>query len=436
MIVVYFAGGQKYCRKFSFMVKIPKASLITIGDEILIGQIVDTNSAWLGAELSQLGVKVNRIFSIPDEAEAILKTLDQALDVSDIVITTGGLGPTRDDITKLTLNQFFNSQLVLHEPTLKTVEAIFERRGIPLLETNRQQAMVPSVCEVLPNPTGTAPGMWFEKNGKFIASLPGVPFEMKAIMETSVFLKIKEKFQLPGIIHHTMLTAGIGESILAEKIKTVENDLPAHIKLAYLPALAEVRLRLTGHGEDRDALQLEVMKYADQIKNLSGEYIYGEGVDSLEALIGRLLEGKRMKLSTAESCTGGYIAHKITSIPGSSAYFEGSILSYSNDIKTSQLGVKKETLLKFGAVSGETAREMVEGVKKVLNTDFAIATTGIAGPGGGTPEKPVGTVWIAVSGPHETVAKKYLFGDDRLRTIHRSAVMGLDMLRKSIQRLS
>lgn len=414
------------------MTEYPKASIITIGDEILIGQIVDTNSAWLGAEFSKLGIAVVRVFSIPDEKESILSTLQDALKISNVIILTGGLGPTSDDITKFTLAQFFNSKLVLHDATLKHVESIFARRGFSLLESNRLQAMVPDNCKVLPNPTGTAPGMWFENEGKIVVSLPGVPFEMKAIMENSVFPALQSTLTLPSIEHVTLLTAGIGESILAEKIKSVELALPSHIKLAYLPSLAEVRLRLSGNGKDKILLSNEIRRFAEEIRLHAGAYIYGEDIDTLESVIGQLCISKKATLSTAESCTGGYLAHKITSVPGSSAYYMGSILSYSNAVKHQQLHIPIELINHYGAVSEPVAKAMAENVKNILKTDFAIATTGVAGPGGGSEEKPVGTVWIGVSGPTGTFARMFSFGDDRQRTIHRTAIMGMDMLRRML----
>ncbi len=408
------------------------AEIITIGDELLIGQVVDTNSAWLGKELSELGIQVKQITSCSDDALHIKEALAMATKRVDIIIITGGLGPTKDDITKKTLAEYFNSGMVMHEPTKKRVEGIFSMRKMPMLESNYLQAMVPQNCEVLENEKGTAPGMWFNQNNKIYISMPGVPYEMKHIFTKEVTPKIKASFKLPFIVHHTILTAGIGESFLAEKIKSVEECLPSHIKLAYLPAVAQVRLRLSGHGSEKDALQQEVEKYANQIKALAKDYIYGDEDISLPEVIGQILLDKKATVGLAESCSGGYVSHLITSVAGSSLYFKGTLVAYAYEIKENVLGVSKETIDTKGAVSEECIVQMAENARKLLNVDYAIATSGIAGPSGGTTDKPVGTVWIAVASADRTVAKVYHLGDERIRVIERTGIVALEMLRKEL----
>lgn len=406
------------------------AAIITIGDEILIGQITDTNSAWLGQELGKAGIRVNYRCSVGDQKEHIIHALNEAKKYADIIITTGGLGPTRDDITKHTFCEYFNTSLVLNERVLEWVTRIFRMRKLPMIESNKQQAMVPANCEVLFNKTGTAPGMWFESEGKIFISMPGVPFEMKNIFEVECMPRIKSKMMLPAIIHRTIQTTSIGESFLAKKIEDWENALPDHISLAYLPSVGQVRLRLSGYGSDHTSLEKDMNKAVEDLYHLAGEYIFGEEDDTLQLVVGAMLKEKGKTLSTAESCTGGYLSHLITSIPGSSAYYRGSIISYANDVKTNELGVSEEILKTSGAVSEACVKQMAEGARKKLKTDYAIATSGIAGPDGGSAEKPVGTVWIAVSTPEQTIAQQFNMGDNRERTIHRTALQGLDILRK------
>ncbi|MCU0442070.1 MAG: competence/damage-inducible protein A [Bacteroidia bacterium] len=409
-----------------------KAEIITIGDEILIGQIIDTNSSWLGQELSKLGIAVVHRTSVSDNRKAIVDALNAAKQRADIIIMTGGLGPTKDDITKHTLAEYFGSELTLNQEVLDWVTKIFRMRKLPMIDTNRNQALVPSNCEVLFNKTGTAPGMWFDIDGKIFISMPGVPFEMKSIFETHCIPKLQKRFELPVIIHRTILTCNIGESFLAKKIEQLENDLPPHIKLAYLPSVGMVRLRFSGSHTHYATLKNEIDVIIEHLYEIVGEYIYGEENDTLEKNIGLLLKGKNKTVSTAESCTGGYIAHLITSVPGSSAYYHGSIICYANDVKINELGVSPEVLNTVGAVSEACVLQMAQGVRAKLKTDYAIATSGIAGPDGGTAEKPVGTVWIAVSGPSQTIAQQFNMGDNRERTIQRSAIQGLDMLRKML----
>jgi nicotinamide-nucleotide amidase len=411
------------------------AEIITIGDEILIGQITDTNSAWLGQELSRLGIRVIHRASVSDNKSQILRALHDAAERAQLVIITGGLGPTKDDVTKHTLAEFFGCDLVLNERVLQWVTDIFTMRKLPMLESNRQQAMVPANCDVLFNRSGTAPGMWFNQSETVFVSLPGVPFEMKTIFTEEVIPKIKEQFKLPAIFHHTIQTVGIGESFLARKIEAWENSLPPHIQLAYLPAVGAVRLRLSAYGDNEANLRNEVLNYTARLKDVAGEYIYAEGEISLPQAIGQLLREKQLSLSTAESCTGGYLAHLITSVPGSSAYYQGSVLAYANSVKVNELGVNEHILEEHGAVSEAVVIQMAESVRKKLATDYALATSGIAGPDGGTAQKPVGTVWIAVAGPEGSTARMFNMGDNRERTIQRTALSALDMLRRSINNL-
>lgn len=409
-----------------------KAEIITIGDEILIGQIIDTNSSWLGQELSKMGISVVHRTSVSDQQTAIVDALNAAQQRADIIIMTGGLGPTKDDITKHTLASYFRSELIINQEVLDWVTKIFRMRKLPMIDTNRGQAMVPANCEVLFNRSGTAPGMWFDEHGKIFISMPGVPFEMKTIFEEHCIPRLQKRFELPVIIHRTILTCNIGESFLAQKIENLENALPPHIKLAYLPAVGMVRLRFSGSHTHYATLKNEIDQFVAQLYDIIGDFIYGEENDTLEKNTGLLLKGKSQTVSTAESCTGGYIAHLITSVPGSSAYFKGSIVSYANEVKQHFLGVTSEILQQHGAVSEACVVQMANAVKQQLGTDYGIATSGIAGPDGGTPTKPVGTVWIAVSGPQRTIAQQFNMGDHRDRTIQRTAIQALDMLRKMV----
>lgn len=407
-----------------------RAEIITIGDEILIGQIIDTNSSWLGQELSKIGISVVHRSSVSDQEHAIRNALHDAAQRADIIIMTGGLGPTKDDVTKSTLAKFFGVGLVENTKVKDWVTQIFKMRNLPIIDTNIAQAMVPENCEVLFNRSGTAPGMWFDINDKIYISMPGVPFEMKVIFEEECLPKLKSKYNLPVILHRTILTCNIGESFLAKKIETLENNLPSHIKLAYLPSVGMVRLRFSGKHTDINLLTQEMNTVIASLYEVIGEYIYGEENDTIERNVGLLLKAESKTIATAESCTGGYIAHLITSVAGSSAYYKGSVISYANEVKINELGVLPETLKNHGAVSEACVKQMAEGVRKKLNTDIAIATSGIAGPDGGTKDKPVGTVWIAVSTENETIAQMYQMGDHRERTIQRTAIAALDMVRK------
>lgn len=407
------------------------AEIITIGDEILIGQIVDTNSAFIAQKLNVIGIQVKQVSSVSDDRQHILNALAEAYQRADIILITGGLGPTKDDITKKTLAEYFGVGLIENKDALQNVERIFRRlRGVsePLLEVNRQQALVPENCEVILNANGTAPGMWFNHEGKVFMSMPGVPHEMMYMMEDSVIPKLKVTFALPIIIHKTILTAGEGESYLAEKIADIENDLPSYIRLAYLPKLGQVRLRLSGYGKDEALLKNEVESFARRIVERVGRSVVAEEDIAIEKAILNYMAEKELTLSTAESCTGGYIAHLITQHAGSSKVFFGGAVSYSYELKESILGVKNETLWQYGAVSQETVIEMVQGALLNFKSDYAIAVTGIAGPDGGTPEKPVGTVWIGVANAQKTITKKFQFGNKRIQNIERTAIAALNML--------
>lgn len=404
-------------------------SLLTIGDELLIGQVVDTNSAWIGQHLNLAGYQVSGIFSVGDTQEAIHFGITRALERADVVLITGGLGPTKDDITKHALATFLGVELVFHEPTFIRIGKIFEKFNRPVQEAHRLQAMLPSNAEVLPNKMGTAPGMWMEWNGKVLVSMPGVPYEMHYLMEYEVLPKLKMTFPGTPIAHRTLLTVGEGESIIADRLSHWEDALPKHIKLAYLPSLGQVRLRLTGTGKNEQELQALLDQKAAELAELVQDCLFGTEQTRLEAALGQMLKARGLRIALAESCTGGNIAHLLTSISGASDYFEGSIVAYSNTIKTTVLGVSPKTLEEHGAVSEACVREMVAGALRVFHTDIALAISGIAGPGGGTPEKPVGTIWIAV-GNHQSVSTlKIHAGKDRLKNIQFSSVMALNQLR-------
>jgi nicotinamide-nucleotide amidase len=404
------------------------AEIITIGDEILIGQIVDTNSAWMAQQLNIVGIQVKQISSVSDDKQHILTALAEAAGRADIILITGGLGPTKDDITKTTLATYFGVGMVENEAALKNVLRIFEKYNRPMLEINQLQAQVPENCEVIVNKNGTAPGMWFNHKGKVYVSMPGVPFEMMYLMEEEVLPKLKATFKLPKIIHRTILTVGEGESYLAERIADIEDSLPAHIKLAYLPKLGSVRLRLSGQGEYEAELSTEINGYAAKIVERVGDFVVAREDIPLEKAILNYMAQKDLTLSVAESCTGGYLSHLLTQHAGSSKVFLGGAVSYSNGLKESVLGVKHDTLEQYGAVSEETVIEMVDGALANFKSDFAVAITGIAGPDGGTPDKPVGTVWIAVASGRETISRKFTFGNKRQQNIERSATSALYLL--------
>ncbi|HNP22476.1 MAG TPA: CinA family nicotinamide mononucleotide deamidase-related protein [Panacibacter sp.] len=410
------------------------ASIITIGDELLIGQVVDTNSAWMAQELNSAGVWLQHRVAVGDVREDILLALEEEGKRSDIVLITGGLGPTADDITKPVLCEYFGGKMVVHQPTLDHViylfEQVFKRPGA-LLERNRKQAEVPDVCKVLKNERGTAPGMLFEKDGKIFVSLPGVPHEMQGLMKDHVLPLIKTTFNAPHIGHRTLLTAGIGESVLAEMIQQWEEALPAFVKLAYLPNFGMVRLRLTASGEEA-LVETELDKQFAVLKELVKDFLVIDADLPMHEVVGKVLKESGKTMSTAESCTGGYIAHLITSVAGSSDYFRGSVVSYDNSIKITVLHVNEETLTTIGAVSEETVTEMCKGILALMKTDYAVAVSGIMGPGGGTAEKPVGTVWIAVGNKDKTEVKKLHFRFNRKRNIELTSVNALNLLRMFI----
>lgn len=410
------------------------AEIITIGDEILIGQVVDTNSAWMAKQLNLAGIQVKQVTSVSDDAEHITEALQLAEKRAQIILITGGLGPTKDDITKFTLARYFGMGMRRDEETLNHIQGIFARLKRPMIESNMLQADVPDGCTVIQNKNGTAPCMWFEHEGNVIVSMPGVPFEMMYLMEEEILPRLGKSFKLPHIFHKTILTASIGESFLAAEIAGIEDSLPAHIKLAYLPRLGQVRLRLSGSGTDKLALQQEVDHYARQIADKVKRYVVVEEDIALEKALLNIMEERKLTLSTAESCTGGYIAHLITQHPGCSAVYAGGAVVYSNQLKESVLGVAHETLEKFGAVSEETVKEMAQGARGRFKTDYAVAVSGIAGPDGGTPGKPVGTVWIAVANSKSVIAKLFTFGNKRAQNIERSAIAALSMILNELRK--
>ncbi|RBL92098.1 CinA family nicotinamide mononucleotide deamidase-related protein [Chitinophaga flava] len=407
-------------------------SIITIGDELLIGQTIDTNSAWMAQALNALGIWVHRRVAIGDVREDILTTLAKEAEVSDIVLITGGLGPTADDITKPTLCEYFQTKLVQHEETLQRVLHLFESRGLPILERNLEQAMVPESCTVIINERGTAPGMWFEKDGKIYVSMPGVPHEMKGIMENYVLPQLATRLKTPAVIHHTLITSGLGESFVAERLVDFEAKLPPHIRLAYLPSYSLLKLRLTAFGADKVATAAELSIYFHEMKDLLPDIAVTDQDISIGEVLGKLLKEEGKTIGTAESCTGGQISTWITAIPGSSSYYKGSAIVYANEMKMKLLGVKAETLRAHGAVSEATVLEMLAGALDLLETDYAIAVSGIMGPDGGTPEKPVGTVWIAVGSREKMTTIKHHLRYDRDRNIQMTAVYAMNELRKLI----
>lgn len=415
-----------------------QAEIICIGDELLIGQVINTNAAKMAQLLQSAGLAVGRISDIGDDPVQIRQALDEALSRSDIVLLTGGLGPTRDDLTRQALCDYFRTSLVFHEPSFRNVERFFLARGLKVTGRNREQAMVPASCTPLLNLQGTAPGMWFEDKGKIVVAMPGVPYEMESMMTGEVIPRLKAKGFGEALLQKTILTTGLGESFLADRIRHWEESLPGNMKLAYLPQPGIVRLRLTASNgqssanpvmQTADGLQAMLDKKIRELTGLIPDLVFGYDEDTLEEVVGKLLLSKGATLGTAESCTGGYIASLITSVPGASNYFRGSVIAYDNEVKQNLLGVKRGTLEQHGAVSEEVVLEMAVGAKDRLKVDYAIAVSGIAGPDGGTPGKPVGTVWIAVAGKGHAEARHFIFGDHRQRNIRRSAIAALNMLR-------
>lgn len=410
-----------------------QASIITIGDELLIGQVLDTNSAWMAIQLNKAGIKVKRRVAVGDNRQEIWKALDEESKHADIILITGGLGPTADDITKPLLNEYFNGKLVVNEQALQNVKDIFEKvLNKPMIESNYKQAEVPDTCKIILNKRGTAPGMWFEKDGKVFVSMPGVPFEMKGMMEDYVIPQLSIYFIFPHITHRTLLTAGIGESFLAEKLVDFEASLPNHIKLAYLPNYGMVRLRLSSVGFNNVGIEKEIQEYFDTLQNLVKEHLVTNLDEPMEKVLGKLLVSRNKTVATAESCTGGFIAHLLTTIPGSSLFYVGSVVSYSYKAKEDLLAVSKETLASKGAVSEEVVIEMAKGALAAIQSDYVIAVSGIMGPDGGLPDKPVGTVWIAVGNKDKIAAQKLHFRFDRERNTHLTATNALNLLRKFI----
>ncbi|RAJ83542.1 nicotinamide-nucleotide amidase [Chitinophaga dinghuensis] len=410
-------------------------SIITIGDELLIGQTIDTNSAWMAQQLNGMGIWVHRRVAIGDVREDILSTLAEEAALSDVVLMTGGLGPTADDITKPTLCEYFQTRLVQDRETLQRVLYMFESRGLPILQRNVDQSLVPEAATVIPNERGTAPGMWFEKDGKIYVSMPGVPHEMKGIMENYVLPRLEMHFSTPAVVHHTLITSGMGESFVAERLVDFEAKLPPHIKLAYLPSYSLLKLRLTAHGKDKLSTATELSMYFTELKERLADIVVIDQDISMGEVLGRILLARNRTVGTAESCTGGLIGSWITAISGSSSYYKGGAITYSNEMKMKMLGVKKETLAAHGAVSEETVREMLAGALDLLEVDYAMAISGIMGPTGGSEEKPVGTVWIAVGSQEKTVTIKYTLRYDRERNTQMAAVYAMNELRKLILEL-
>lgn len=413
-----------------------KAAIVTIGDEILIGQVIDTNSAFICGELNQIGITVMRIISVSDSKGEILNGLDAVKDEADIILMTGGLGPTNDDITKPSLAEYFHQQLVLNKDALDHIKKFFQSRKVEMSERNRNQALLPEKCRIVPNEFGTAMGMWFEKDKKHYIVMPGVPYEMKAMMTGHIIPYLKKRFRLPAILHKTVHTTGIAESVMADRISGWESKLPGNIKLAYLPSPGILRLRLSAYGDDKESLEHQVYLQLEQLSAILGNGIFGYDGATLEAEIGELLRKSHGTIAVAESCTGGNIARMITSVPGSSAYFKGGVIAYDNDVKIHLLGVDKTIIEKQGAVSKPVVIQMAEAIKNRLNADYAIATSGIAGPAGGTMEKPVGTVWIAVASEEITKASVFSFGSFRETNIIKASVAALNMLRLAVMRNS
>lgn len=408
------------------------AEIITIGDELLIGQVVNTNASWIAEQFSTAGIVVKQISAIADNHEDILAALKEAEKRADIILLTGGLGPTKDDITKKTLCDFFQCQLVFNDEVYQHIKSLFKNRGIVMNKMNSDQALFPEDCKIVPNNYGTAPGMWFEKNQKLFISMPGVPFEMKAMISDFILPDLSKRFQSKKIFFKTVLTQGVPESMLADKIKNWETALPENMKLAYLPQPGIVRLRITSSHENETIALEQINTEIENLKEIIPNGIFGFNDDSLEKVIGNMLAKKKQSVSTAESCTGGYIAHLLTSVAGSSTYFKGSAVAYANEIKENVLHVSKNNILVNGAVSKEVVLEMAEGARKIFGTDYSIATSGIAGPDGGTADKPVGTTWIAIASAKQSFALKFNMGDHRQRNIRKTALTALNLLRKEL----
>ena len=411
--------------------------LINIGDELLIGQVVNTNAAFIGQQMSAAGFELTDVITIGDDGQTIRETVNSALAKTDVVIMTGGLGPTKDDITKNIICDIFQRELVMDDPTLKHVTEIFASRGMALTDTNRQQALVPQGCTVLSNPLGTAPGLWIEQDGKVLIALPGVPFEMEKLIKDEVMPRLEaHKKDQHAILHRVLQCTNISESGLSDLLENFEQQLPPELKLAYLPKPGIIRLRLTARGDNAPELQAMLDEHFSTLKQLTAEYAFTDEDIEIEEVVGRLLTKSGKTLATAESCTGGYVAHLITSVPGSSRYFQGSLVSYSNDIKRDLLNVREDNLKRRGAVSEQVVSDMALNAMGLFDVDYTIATSGIAGPDGGTKEKPVGTVWIAVATPVRLTTREFHFGSrtGRKQIIERAARAALNMLRVEIEK--
>ena len=408
-----------------------KAYIISIGDEILIGQILNTNAAWMATELNACGVDVLHMLTVSDERNAIMEAVSEAIKMADLVLLTGGLGPTKDDITKKTLADLFGMELEYHHPTFENIVNVFKIFGRTPDERYKIQSMMPNRCDVLINKVGTASGMWFEKDASIVVSMPGVPKEMIYLMSEEVLPRLKERGSIPAIEHKTVVCYGKGETDLSDMLDTFESEMPSNIKLAYLPNTSNgyVRLRLSGRGPEKNVLMAQLEQEAQKMKFILGDLIFGKDEDRLEDVLARLLSAKNAKLATAESCTGGNISHKITSVSGCSSFYMGSVIAYSNEVKEHVLGVSSETMNKYGAVSQETVQKMAIGAKKLLNADYVIASSGIAGPDGGTPEKPVGTIWIAIAHPDGVLTQKLILGNNRNRNIEMTSNIAINTLR-------
>lgn len=410
-----------------------KADIITIGDEILIGQIIDTNSAWIAARLGEIGVSIRRKYSIGDRREEIISAVEESMEKAEITIITGGLGPTKDDITKRVLAEIFNSPMVCHTETYERVERMMAARGIAFNDLNKGQAMVPECCTVLANHKGTAPGMWFERNGRVVVSLPGVPFEMEGLMTESVLPLLTRHFELSSVVHRTAITYGLAESMMAELIAPWEDALPPHLHLAYLPSPSQLRLRLSAYDVDKEQAEREFDEQFAKLIPILGDYFVGWGDTTVQSAVAEILVERGETLASAESCTGGVIASKFTAMSGASEYFWGGVVSYDNSVKENVLGVSRHNLETYGAVSEQVAREMAEGVRRLCGTTYGVATTGVAGPTGGSPEKPVGTVWVAVATPTHTIAKLFQHGKVRAVNIERAATAAINLLRLELK---
>ena len=411
-----------------------QVDIITIGDELLIGQVVDTNSAWMGRELNKIGLSVHRITSISDKEDEILSALTEAINRSPVVLITGGLGPTRDDITKAALCHFFDTKLVFSAAVYADVESMLKGRVKSINQLNRDQALVPEKCTVIRNPVGTAPIMWFQHDKGIVVSMPGVPIEMKQAMTHEIMPRLLEIYKSGIVRHKTLHVFNIPEAVLAEMLSDWEDAVPDYIKVAYLPAPGKLRLRLSGRGENAEQIEAAIEKAAQALYPIIGDHIFGLDEQTPQEELLRLLTKKKQTLAFAESCSGGYMAHLITAIPGASAVFKGSIVAYANEIKTEQLGVDQETIEKYGAVSQQVVEQMALGACQALNASYAIASSGIAGPAGGSEDKPVGTVWLAWAGNGKVVSRQFNFGQNRDRTIIRTAEAGIIVLKQLIEK--